>query len=218
MDGSSCIRAGVSGPGWNRALVAFSTYLVVAVFGGGCQVAPTVATHQLIKHQALIDFAGLRSAEVVDLVNVSIATPQDWETMPNRKTALYSHQQWRSPSHGNAVGVAYIHLPIPLPASAIVWFAKNEYAKQAPDHSGHVVGEWTDSLGRPWFEAENSKYHARGCVMVRGGDAWIVYCGYRKDMPPHPDELQLASRSMETAIPLDSKIRARVQQAQARSD
>src|SRR3954454_17743687 len=146
MDGSSCIRAGVSGPGWNRALVAFSTYLVVAVFGGGCQVAPTVATHQLIKHQALIDFAGLRSAQIVDLVSVSIATPQDWETMPCRKTALYSHQQWRSPSRGNAVGVAYIHLPIPLPASAIVWFAKNEYAKQAPDHSGHVVGEWTDLL------------------------------------------------------------------------
>src|SRR3954454_9346883 len=110
MDGSSCIRAGVSGPGWNRALVAFSTYLVVAVFGGGCQVAPTVATHQLIKHQALIDFAGLRSAEVVDLVNVSIATPQDWETMPNRKTALYTPRQWRDLSHGMALGDAYIHL------------------------------------------------------------------------------------------------------------
>src|SRR5690242_3737626 len=144
MDGPSCIRAGVPGPGWNRALVTYSTFLMVAILGGGCQVAPTVATHQLIKHQALIDFAGLRSAAVVDLVSVSISTPQDWETMPSRKTSLYSHQQWRSPSRGNAVGVAYIRLPIPLPASAIVWFAKNEYTKQAADHSGRVIGEWSD--------------------------------------------------------------------------
>src|SRR2546421_236263 len=82
--------------------------------GGGCQTAPTVPTQKLILHQALIDFAGLQTASSVDAVNVSMAIPQDWEALPVKKTGLYTHQQWRSPSRANAVGIAYLRLPIPL--------------------------------------------------------------------------------------------------------
>src|SRR5438552_3622202 len=62
---------------------------------------------------------------------------------------------------------------------------------------------WSDSLGRPWFEAENNKYHCRGCVMVRGNDAWLLYYGYRREMPAKPDEVLLAARSLETIVPSD---------------
>src|SRR5205807_5440052 len=95
-----------------------------------------------------------------------------------------------------------IRLPIALSASTIGWFAKREYTKRGGDE-GKLIGEWTDSLGRPWFEAENNKYHCRGCVMVRSNDAWVLYYGYRCDMPAKPDELLLGARSLETIMPAD---------------
>jgi len=90
-------------------------------------------------------------------------------------------------------------LPLPLAARTIIWFAKLEYSKRADD--GKVLREWDDDLGRPWFEAENNKYHVRGYVVVKGFEAWIVYCGYRTAFPPQVSELAAAQRSAETIMP-----------------
>ena len=113
---------------------------------------------------------------------------------------LYTHEQWRSPSSLTGVGVAYVRLPLPLSSKAIAWFAKQEYGKKAAD--GRIIAEWTDELGRSWFEAENKKYHVRGYVTTRGLEAWIVYSGYRLTDPPEPAEISLATRSAETFIPI----------------
>jgi hypothetical protein len=97
-----------------------------------------------------------------------------------------------------------VTLPIPLPAQAIVWFAKNEYLKRAKDqHDGKLIGQWTDSLGREWFEAENSKYHVRGYAMTQGSQAWIVYSGWRVTSEPQPTEITLARRSLESVVPVN---------------
>jgi hypothetical protein len=116
-----------------------------------------------------------------------------------KHAALYTDMQWRSPSKMTGVGAAYVRLPIPLPASALVWLAKQEYSKKAQD--GELVGQWTDELGRPWFEAQNTKYHVRGYVVTRGFEAWIIYCGYKREQPPSASEIGVASRSMETIVP-----------------
>jgi len=173
----------------------------------GCQLTQSVSTARLIQHQAMVDPTGLKDPEICDVVKVHVATPQKWDALVPKKTAVYTDMQWRSPSRMTGVGVAYIHLPLPIPASAIAWLAEKEYSQRADD--GKLLSTWSDALGRPWFEAENSKYHARGCVMVRGNEAWIVYCGYRRDMTPRPDELHLAARSMETVIPIDDSMRER---------
>jgi len=64
-----------------------------------------------------------------------------------------------------------------------------------------VLGQWTDALGRPWFEAQNSKYHIRGYVVTKGFEAWVIYCGYRRERPPSAPELGVAARSLETIVP-----------------
>jgi len=198
--------------------VGFSSVVMLIAMASlsGCQLAPTVTAHQLIRHQAIIDFAGLNDPITVEALKTSIAIPVGWDASGLRTGGLFNHQQWRSPSHANAVGVVFIKLPIPLPASTLAWFAKREYAKKSDD--GRLIAEWTDSLGRPWFEAENSRYHARGCAMVRGTDAWILYYGFKRDQPPKPDELLLAARSLDTCVPADvRKQQERQQQLRARA-
>lgn len=167
----------------------------------GCQVGPSVATNQLIAHQVFVDFTGLAPSHNVRMLKIQIAPPRDWEAIRTKASPLYSHLQWRSPSHVNAVGVVYAKLPIPFSAKTIAWLAEREYAQQAND--GRVLGQWTDSLNRCWFEAENKFYHVRGYVIAHDGDAWIVYCGYKLASPPMPKEMSLAARSMETIVPLD---------------
>src|SRR5689334_18730649 len=125
----------------------------------GCQFTQSVSTVRLIQHQAMIDPTGLKDVEKCEAVKVHVASPQKWEALVPRKTAVYTDMQWRSPSKMTAVGVAYIHLPLPIPASAIAWLAEREYSKRAND--GKLLSNWTDSLGRPWFEAENNRFHAR---------------------------------------------------------
>jgi hypothetical protein len=184
--------------------VGFATsILLISVSSlSGCQLATPLTAQRILRHQALIDFAGLRDAVVINELNAGIATPVDWDASVLKKGALYTHQQWKSPTRTNAVGIIFIRMPIPLSARAIEWFAKNEYTKRGGE-DGKLIGEWTDALGRPWFEAENNKYHCRGCVMVRGNDAWLLYCGYRRDMPARPDEVMLAARSLESIVPAD---------------
>lgn len=166
----------------------------------GCQTSQPVSSRRLIQHQAMIDFSGLRSAEAVPAIRTTLPTPQNWELLPIKSTPLYTHQQWRAPSGHTGVGVAFCHLPLPLSSKLVVWLAKQEYAKQGQD--GQVLGEWIDSLGRDWFEAENNKYHIRGYVIVRGFSAWIVYFGYRTKYPPNLAEINIAARTTEAAVPL----------------
>jgi len=173
--------------------------LLALVFCTGCQFTPTVPAAHFIQHQALIDCSGLKDVETCDPVKVHVAAPQKWEALSPKKTALYTDMQWRSPSKLTGVGVAYVHMPLPLPASAVVWLAKQEYCKKAGD--GELIGQWTDALGRPWFEAQNVKYHLRGYVVTKGFDAWIIYCGYKREQPPSAAELGVAARSLETIVP-----------------
>lgn len=174
--------------------------LALLTWVGGCQGTQQVSGRRLIEHQAMIDFSGLKPVETVESVQTSIAAPRRWELLPNKSNPLYTHQQWRSPSADTGVGIVCAHLPLPLSAKAVVWLAKQEYAKQG--RSGRILGEWVDPLGRSWFEAENTKYHVRGYVVVHGFTAWIVYFGYRTQYPPDLAEISLAARSADTAVPM----------------
>lgn len=173
--------------------------LVLSTLAGSCQSGPPVSSRQLIEHQALIDFSGLKRDEQVPWVKTTIATPRRWEVMPTQSNALYAHQQWRSPSTHTGVGVIYARLPLPLSAKMVVWFAKQQYAKK--DAGGKILSEWVDSVGRSWFEAENARFHIRGYVVMQGFDAWVVYFGYRTKYQPDLGEISLAARSAETAVP-----------------
>jgi hypothetical protein len=165
----------------------------------GCQMGPSISTARLLQHQAMIDPSGLKETTVCELAKVHIATPQTWDALEPKKTAIYTDMQWRSPSKMTGVGVAYIHLPLPIPARMIVWLAAKEYSKKADD--GKVLAQWEDAMGRPWFEAQNNRYHLRGYVVSKGFEAWIIYCGYKRQQPPSAVELGLAARSLETIVP-----------------
>ena len=182
-----------------RPAVAHTVALVALFLAGGCQTGKNVSSRQLIEHQALIDFSGLDSVKPVPGINASIAAPRRWELLPSKPNPLYTHQQWRSPSTHTGVGVLNAHLPLPLSTKTVVWLAKQEYSKQG--NGGKLLAEWTDELGREWFEAENEKYHVRGYVVVKGFNAWVVYFGYRAQYAPNLAEISTAARSAETAVP-----------------
>jgi hypothetical protein len=170
----------------------------------GCQTASSVSTGRLIAHQAMIDFSGLKAPQSISFLKVAASIPNHWEALPTQNRFIYVHQQWRSPSHSTGVGVAYIHMPLPMSAKSIIWFAKMQYAQQSSKDGkpqGRLVGQWTDSMGREWFEAENYKYHVRGYAITNGFDAWIVYSGYRIRDPMNLPEIATASRSMDTILP-----------------
>jgi hypothetical protein len=179
--------------------------LALVALATGCQTgAHQVSNRKLIEHQALIDFSGLNSVQPVEDVQVTCSVPRGWITAPPQRMALYSHQQWKSPSGYTGVGVVYAHIPFPLSAKALLWFAKNEYTKKSDN--GKALGEWEDELGRPWFEAENNKYHVRGYAVAEGFNAWIVYFGYKTNRPPNPAELSLAARCLESVVTGTTKV------------
>jgi len=170
----------------------------------GCQPVQSVSVHRLIAHQALIDFSGLKPAQTIEDLKVTASLPQKWQALPLQKKPLYTHQQWRSPTRSTGFGVAYVHLPLPISARTVVWFAKNQYASQSTKDGkpeGKLIAQWTDGVGREWFEAENAKYHITGYAVTSGFDAWIVYSGYRLKDPINPGEVATASRSCETILP-----------------
>ena len=174
--------------------------LVLLTFVTGCSFRQTVPAARLIQHQALVDVSGLKDTQTLEPVKVHVAAPQKWEDPRIREGSLFNDAMWRSPTKTTAVGVAYVRLPIPLPAKALVWLAKKEYTKRTADE-GEVLAEWTDDLGRPWFEAQNAKYHMRGYAVTRGFEAWIIYTGYKREQPPSAAELGIAARAMETIVP-----------------
>jgi hypothetical protein len=162
--------------------------------------SPTVSNSTLLAHLPGVDFSGLKPIESIDSIKVDCSVPGKWKTLRQDHNSLYTHQQWKSPTGYTGAGVVYVHLPIPLNAKALLWFAKLEYTKKGPA-SGAALGEWTDDLGRPWFEAENEKYHVRGYAVTNGFSAWIVYYGYKVLRPLEPSELNLAARCVDTVVP-----------------
>ena len=185
--------------GVSKFVPAAAVVALLLAVSTGCTTNSPVTNRRLIEHQALIDFSGLKDAEPINAVKVSCALPRQWEPMALKKTPLYSHQQWRSPSSHTGVGVVYVRLPLPLSEGMLLWLAKREYTKANED--GKVIGQWTDEVGRSWFEAENNKYHVRGYALVRGFNAWIVYFGSKTGYPPDMAELSLAARCVQTFIP-----------------
>ncbi len=152
----------------------------------------------------MIDFSGLKAPQTIEALQVAASVPQNWTPLPIQKRALYTHQQWRAPLRTTGVGVAYVHMPLPMSAKTIVWFAKMQYAEQSTKDGkpqGRLIGEWRDAVGREWFEAENVKYHIKGYAVTSGFDAWIVYSGYRINDPVNIGELATASRSMDSILP-----------------
>jgi hypothetical protein len=182
-----------------RRLALFPLLAAVLAFAGGCQTSAPTTNRRLIEHQAMIDFSGLEPAETVEAVKASCSVPHQWEAIPVKKTGLYSHQQWKSPSTHTGFGVVYIRLPLPLSERTLLWFAKREYTKASED--GKLIAQWTDDLGREWFEAQNNKYHVQGFALVRGFNAWVVYFGSKTNYPPDVAELGLAARAVETFLP-----------------
>jgi len=171
----------------------------VFMLAGGCQSSAPTTNRRLIEHQAMIDFSGLQPAQTIDGVKASCSVPHQWEALPVKKTGLYSHQQWKSPSTHTGMGVVFIRLPLPLSEHTLLWLAKREYTKASDD--GKLIGQWTDEVGREWFEAQNNKYHVRGYAIVRGFNAWLVYFGSKTGYPPDLAELALAARAVESFLP-----------------
>ena len=177
--------------GRHAAWGAAAAGILVLFTTGGCQQTSQVTHRRIIEHQAMIDFSGLGSPELIENVNVHAAVPRNWDRLESAANPLYTHQQWRSPSTKTGVGVAHLRLPIPISTGMLLWIAKREYTKRGND--GKILAEWTDELGRPWFDAENNKYRVRGYAMVNGFEAWVIYFGYKSKFPPDPVELSLAA-------------------------
>jgi hypothetical protein len=175
------------------------------VFVVGCQLPQPGLSNRLAAHVAMVDLSDLSPDAVMPTLKVRAAIPRGWEPMTSQSTALYEHEQWRSPSRMTGVGVALIHMPFPMSAKALVWLARTQYAREnAAEHKADakVMGQWTDSVGREWFEGENEKYHVKGYVVTNGMEAWAVYSGYRLRGAPRPSEISVGFRSMDSIVPL----------------
>jgi hypothetical protein len=183
-----------------KSLASLFLALVLVAGGTGCGSAQPVSVRRLIHHQAMIDFSGLKSVEHFEVVKAQGAPPAAWKPLALKRHSMYTDMQWRSPSSTTAVGVAHVRMPLPLGARALLWFAKNQYAKQSDD--GRMLGQWVDELGRSWFEAQTNKYHVRGFIVTKGFEAWIVYTGRKTTVPTDVLEISLAARAMETIVPL----------------
>ena len=163
-----------------------------------------------------LDLSGLRAMETIDSIDARCAIPNGWDELRLHKTAIYTHQQWRSPSMHTGVGVVHVRMPLPLSSRMLVWFAKREYTKKQED--GRIIREWTDEQGRPWFEAENDKYHACGFAVTKGFEAWIVYSGYKVAHPPEPTEIAVAGRCLQTIVPIPLARGAALETSTAHAD
>jgi hypothetical protein len=148
-------------------LAAFFAAVFACV--SGCQMTAPASKALLTEYRTKVDESGLSLAMAIEPLKANLASPAGWQPLPLQKNALYSHQQWRSPTKRTGVGVTYVRMPIPLSTKTLVWFAMNEAGKKT--NNGRIIRQWHDELGREWFEAENDKYHMTGYVMTRGFDA-----------------------------------------------
>lgn len=198
--------------GSTAARAVLGVGVAAGLLGGvvGCQPTQTTMSRRLVARMALIDFSGLAPAKPIDGLHVSAAIPRAWQVMPAQHGAMYTHVQWRSPTRATGVGVAVVHMPLPLSAKTILWLAKAKYEQAKADASvkheipggpGRLLAQWTDPVGREWFEVENGRYHVRGYVVTFGFDAWAVYSGYRRTGVPNRIDIELADRSLESVVP-----------------
>jgi hypothetical protein len=187
--------------------------MVVFAFLSGCQMTGPASKALMTEYREALDESGLSLPVAVEPLKINAAFPSGWQALGMQKSALYTHQQWRSPSKRTGVGVTYVRMPLPLSTKTLVWFAMNEAGKKTND--GKIIRQWRDELGREWFEAENNKYHMTGYVMTRGFDAWINYCGYRMQEPKEPLEIQLGNKALDTVMPLSVLGRPQIQSATA---
>ena len=170
----------------------------------GCEATPSVSVDRLVAYQAGIDLSGLKPPQALQLLKVAASIPNRWEPLRFQRRFVYVHQQWRSPSRNTGIGVAYIHMPLPVSAKMILWFAKTQYENQSRSDGkpmGTLLGQWTDSIGREWFEAQDNKYHVKGYAITNGFDAWIIYSGYRWRNGLNLPEIAMAERSMDSILP-----------------
>jgi hypothetical protein len=178
---------------WTIGLAAMLTVV------GGCATVDSVSTRRLIEHRAMVDLSGLGPLTRYDDVQAQAAVPRTWQPSRVKNAPLYTDMHWRSPSGRTGVGIVYIRTPLPLRPGLLIWLAQREYARRADD--GRMLARWSDSAGREWFEAQNSRYHIRGCAMVSGTNAWIIYSGRKSGEAPDAAELGLAWRCLQTVIP-----------------
>ena len=190
-----------------------AVFVAVFAFVSGCQMNAPASKALLTEYREKVDESGLALPMAVDPLKVNVAYPAGWQPLPLQKNALYSHQQWRSPTKRTGVGVTYVRMPLPLSTKTLVWFAMNEAGKKT--NNGRIIRQWHDDLGREWFEAENDKYHMTGYVMTRGFDAWINYCGYRMTEQMEPLEIQLGNKALDTVVPLSVMGNSQIQSAKA---
>src|ERR1051325_467327 len=130
-------------------------FTAVFAFVSGCQMAAPAPKAAFTDYRQNLSEVGLALPMAVDPLKGNAAFPPGWTSLPLQKTALYTHQQWRSPSKRTGVGVPYVRMPLPLSTKTLVWFAMNEAGKKT--NNGKIIRQWHDELGREWFEAENDK-------------------------------------------------------------
>lgn len=176
-----------------------SLLLLGSMLLAGCSVGGPIAVEGFARQRAAVNPTGLAASETIDAVKANCAVPATWDRLGLQKTMLFSHQQWRSPTHRTAVGVIYVRMPLPFSATTLINLAKNEYSKKAND--GRVLSTWADDLGRQWCDAENNRYHFQTYAVTQGFDAWIVYWGYRTQEPMQPGEIELAKKAIATIMP-----------------
>lgn len=178
------------------------TLLVAAALAlcNGCQYQAVSAT-ELEIHQSCLNKSGLASLHEDSILRITCAPPDQWDKLPPGYNMIYSHRQWRSPDRQVGMGVAYIRTLFAVSPQTIIWFAKSEYSR-TDQMKGRLIGLWTDSLGRCWFEAENDEYHVTGYAMTRGCDAWMVYFGYRLAGNAPQGEIALAAKGADSVAPL----------------
>ena len=193
---------------WRQRSIFATTLALLTLLGitSGCSTSHTVSTNRLLAHSETIDPTGLKQNQSNEALHVTSSPPDKWRPLSLQKTALFTHQQWKSPSGATGSGVLYVHLPLPLSAKMVLWFGKLQYTKDASGE-GKLLKEWTDELGRPWFEAEDAKYHVKGYAVVDGFSAWIVYFGYKRNHPANEAELDIASKYVQTVIPMTGEQR-----------
>ncbi|HEX2971245.1 MAG TPA: hypothetical protein VHP11_02860 [Tepidisphaeraceae bacterium] len=186
--------------------------LVVSSLVAGCQLT-TVPQQAMVEHHQQINASDLDLPIEIQPLKAHVALPAGWFPLGLQKATLYSHCQWRSPTKRTAVGITHVPMLLPLSTKALVWMAMGEITKRVND--GKIIRQWTDEVGRQWFEAENSKYHLTGYVMTRGFDAWINYSGYRVGEPKEESEVALAIKSLDTILPLSVAQAAQLKTASA---
>ena len=81
----------------------------------------------------------------IDTVKVDCSVPANWKPLRLDRNALYTHQQWKSPTGATGAGVL-AQLPLPLGAKTLLWFAKLEYSKAASGN-GQALGESDQCAG-----------------------------------------------------------------------